>query len=368
MGNMLHVVKKQREYGKSKAFKYGFGEFKDLLSSLGCEVYDLDDYSSSDFEIPCEEYERAMTILARIIEAQKKDKDMDLNDINFSDLKSGDDDPDWCFFDPDNYDFNDVKDDLKKLNDYSIDEILKIIFCCGRCFSFRLLLRWRIIGFGCGVVVYGLSRLGVGILLVGCGLFVFLILTLIAFFLPRPVVFKCQHSGFSCRLTGLLTSELLGVNVRLFRRICFGRVEIVLRLSIIVFFVWLIIRLRFVANIGVIRLFGQAVGRLMELLRGSFAASSSDASLNISFGKGVFCVLRALRSKRIAFSSSRCLTCSSSCCASAAVPITCGSFFRWRSATLSGCLAIRTRFFFCEASTLACTPSACISACLSIMA
>ena len=48
MGNMIHVVKKQREYGKSEAFKYGFGEFKDLLSSLGCEVYDLDDYSSSE--------------------------------------------------------------------------------------------------------------------------------------------------------------------------------------------------------------------------------------------------------------------------------------------------------------------------------
>ncbi len=127
MGNRVHVVKKQREYGKSEAFKYGFGEFKDLLSSLGCEVYDLDDYSSSDFEIPCEEYERAMTILKRIIDAHKKDKDMDLNDIDFSDLASPEDTPDWDKFDPDKYDFNDVIDDIERLNGYSMEETLKIM-------------------------------------------------------------------------------------------------------------------------------------------------------------------------------------------------------------------------------------------------
>ena len=126
MGNRVHVVKKQREYGKSEAFNWAFEEVQNLLSSLGCNVCEPDEYSS-DFEISCEEYDRAMIILARIIEAQKKDKDMDLNDIDFSDLASPEDTPDWDKFDPDKYDFNDVIDDIEKLNGYSIEEILKIM-------------------------------------------------------------------------------------------------------------------------------------------------------------------------------------------------------------------------------------------------
>ena len=126
MGNRVHVVKKQREYGNSEAFNWAFEEFKDLLSSLGCNVCEQDDYSS-DFEMSCEDYERAMTILKRIIKAQKKDNDMDLNDIDFSDLASPEDTPDWEKFDPDNYDFNDVIDNAEKLNGYSLEEILKIM-------------------------------------------------------------------------------------------------------------------------------------------------------------------------------------------------------------------------------------------------
>jgi hypothetical protein len=126
MGNRVHVVKKQREYGNSEAFNWAFEEFKDLLSSLGCNVCEQDEYSS-DFEMSCEDYERAMTILKRIIKAQKKDKDMDLNDIDFSDLASPEDTPDWEKFDPDNYDFNDVIDNAEKLNGYSLEEILEIM-------------------------------------------------------------------------------------------------------------------------------------------------------------------------------------------------------------------------------------------------
>lgn len=126
MGNRVHVVKKQREFGNSEAFNWAFEEFKGLLSSLGCNVCEEDEYSS-DFEMTCDDYERAMTIFTRIIEAQKNDKDMDLNDIDFSDLTSPEDTPDWEKFDPDNYDFNDVIDYAKKLNGYSMEEILKIM-------------------------------------------------------------------------------------------------------------------------------------------------------------------------------------------------------------------------------------------------
>lgn len=126
MGNRVHVVKKQREYGNSEAFYWAFKEFKDLLSSLGCNVCE-DGFYSSVFETPCEEYERAMTILTRIIEAQKKDKDMDLNNIDFSDLASPEDTPGLYSFDPNNYDFNHVIECVEKLEGYSMDEILEIM-------------------------------------------------------------------------------------------------------------------------------------------------------------------------------------------------------------------------------------------------
>ena len=127
MGNRVHVVKKQREYGKSEAFNWAFEEFENLLSSLGCNVCEPNEYSS-DFEISCEEYDRAMTILARIIEAQKKDKDMDLNDIDFSDLASPEYTPECEKFDPDKYDFNVVIYNAERLKEYSLDEILKIMY------------------------------------------------------------------------------------------------------------------------------------------------------------------------------------------------------------------------------------------------
>ena len=126
MGNRVHVIKKQREYGKSGAFNWAFEEFKGLLTSLGWNVC-AEDECSSDFEMSCDDYDRAMTILSRIIEAKKKDKDMDLNDIDFSDLTSPEYTPDWESFDPNEYDFNKVIDNVKSLNGYSMEEILKIM-------------------------------------------------------------------------------------------------------------------------------------------------------------------------------------------------------------------------------------------------
>jgi hypothetical protein len=128
MGNRVHVVKKQRKYGDTEAFNWNYQEFKDLLSNLGCNVCEQDEEGcSSEFEMTCDDYKRAMEILKRIIAALKKNKDVDLNTLDFSDLASSDDDPDWCSFDPDNYDWNDVKDSVDKLEGYSIDEILKIM-------------------------------------------------------------------------------------------------------------------------------------------------------------------------------------------------------------------------------------------------
>lgn len=122
MGNRVHVVKKQREYGKSCAFNWAYEEFKTLLRDLGCNVCEQDEYSS-DFEMEVDDYSRAMKILQRI----KDNPDMDPNYIDFSDFKSSDDTPEWAAFDPDDYDFNDVLSDIEKLEGYSIDDILDIM-------------------------------------------------------------------------------------------------------------------------------------------------------------------------------------------------------------------------------------------------
>lgn len=122
MGNRVHVVKKQREYGNSGAFNYAYEEFKTLLSDLGCNVCEQDEYSS-DFEMEVDDYSRAMKILQRI----KDNPDMDPNNIDFSDFKSSDDTPEWSAFDPDDYDFNYVLSDIEKLEGYSIDDILDIM-------------------------------------------------------------------------------------------------------------------------------------------------------------------------------------------------------------------------------------------------
>ena len=68
-----------------------------------------------------------MTILIIIIEVHKIDNYIDFNNIDFSDLASPEDTPDWYSFDPNNYDFNYVIKCVEKHEGYSMDEILEIM-------------------------------------------------------------------------------------------------------------------------------------------------------------------------------------------------------------------------------------------------
>jgi hypothetical protein len=53
MGKRLHVVSKQREYGKSEGFNWKFEEFKDFLEDLGADVCAVEDCAE---EFECDEY------------------------------------------------------------------------------------------------------------------------------------------------------------------------------------------------------------------------------------------------------------------------------------------------------------------------
>ena len=53
MGKRLHVVSKQREYGKSEGFNWKFEEFKDFLEDLGADVCAVEDCTD---EFECDEY------------------------------------------------------------------------------------------------------------------------------------------------------------------------------------------------------------------------------------------------------------------------------------------------------------------------
>lgn len=65
MGCNVHVIKRQRDYGKSEAFNYGADSFKSMLSNLGCYVC-AQDGCDNFFELPIEEYNRALDVLKNI--------------------------------------------------------------------------------------------------------------------------------------------------------------------------------------------------------------------------------------------------------------------------------------------------------------
>ena len=65
MGCRVHVIKRQRDYGKSEAFNYGIEDFKDVLSNLGCDVC-TQDGCDNFFEVTFDEYNRALDVLKNI--------------------------------------------------------------------------------------------------------------------------------------------------------------------------------------------------------------------------------------------------------------------------------------------------------------
>lgn len=60
MGYRVHVVKKVEEYASAEGFNYQQSEFESLLSALDCYVHEYEEGNADRFEVPTDEYEKAL--------------------------------------------------------------------------------------------------------------------------------------------------------------------------------------------------------------------------------------------------------------------------------------------------------------------
>ena len=131
MGKRLHVVKRQREYGRTEAFNWCFDKFRNLLGDLGCNVCSEDEFS--DFwEITKDEYKRATTIISMMkdvpMDGNYKDQQEKIDQIYNSEeyQKLFSDDELSSSITADDIDLNDVIRSIKNL-DIDLDELIIIM-------------------------------------------------------------------------------------------------------------------------------------------------------------------------------------------------------------------------------------------------
>ena len=115
MGCRVHVVSKQVQYGSTAAFNWQMEDFKILLCSCGAIV---DDIGEDGFELNLNVYKAIITILKRL------SKNPNLDTLDLVDLRIETDF--GTLFDPERINFEDVKDDIEKL-ECSIDELISIL-------------------------------------------------------------------------------------------------------------------------------------------------------------------------------------------------------------------------------------------------
>lgn len=86
MGKRLHVVKQQEKYGDAERLNWKYNEFADLLTALDCNVCSENEYNKERFEVPTEDFERAMEYVKQIKEGKTDFENIDVEDLNFGEL------------------------------------------------------------------------------------------------------------------------------------------------------------------------------------------------------------------------------------------------------------------------------------------
>ena len=131
MGKRLHVVKRQREYGRTEAFNWCFDKFRDLMDDLGCNVC-ADDEFSDFWEMTKNDYMRAIAIIKIIkdknvpVDGDYKDQQEKIDQIYNSEEYQELFDNEDCQIGYDDIDLNDVIGSIKNL-DIDLDELIIIM-------------------------------------------------------------------------------------------------------------------------------------------------------------------------------------------------------------------------------------------------
>lgn len=84
MGHRVHVVKKVEEYASAEGFNYQQNEFESLLSALDCYVNEYEEGNADQFEVPTDEYEKALEAFKAYAKGEEmpEDSDVDPEDVD----------------------------------------------------------------------------------------------------------------------------------------------------------------------------------------------------------------------------------------------------------------------------------------------
>ena len=79
MGKRIHIVKKVEEYASMEAFNYQQNEFESLLNALDCYVNEYEEGNADRFEVPTDEYEKALKAFRAYINGEEMPEDSDVD-------------------------------------------------------------------------------------------------------------------------------------------------------------------------------------------------------------------------------------------------------------------------------------------------
>lgn len=84
MGKRVHVVKKVEEYASIEAFNYQQDEFESLLNALDCYVHEYEEGNADRFEVPTDEYEKALKTFKAYAKGEEmpEDSNVDPEDVD----------------------------------------------------------------------------------------------------------------------------------------------------------------------------------------------------------------------------------------------------------------------------------------------
>ena len=79
MGKRIHIVKKVEEYASVEGFNYQQDKFESLLNALDCYVHEYEEGNADRFEVPTDEYEKALEAFKAYAKGEEMPEDSDVD-------------------------------------------------------------------------------------------------------------------------------------------------------------------------------------------------------------------------------------------------------------------------------------------------